>query len=653
MRSWQIPASIQIHAYVLLLCGMLCPGIQASGAPDALLSELPVVEAAALHAQSLEEVPANVTVISAREIRRYGYRTLADVLAAVRGFYVTYDHAYHYVGVRGLSPAGDYNTRFLVMLNGHPLTEIVFNSNAYFGQDFGIDMDLVSRIEIIRGPSSALYGSNGILANINVVTRSPAEAERAAASVETGSFGERKALLSTAAHLGRGANLLVAGAVFHNGGRALTLDERGQSPAVADTERGYHSFANLVWRRWNITGMFSAREKQVPIGWGGSVFGTAGNRVFDSRNLLGASYTRDTITGGHIRWQLYFDEYRYDDRFDYVSDEDAVEDVRSPASGSWVDSQLTYSIDAAQTGYLTAGLQAAYELRNLQETLVAAPEPRSLLWINRPDRSFAVFLQDELRLARAWTAYLGLRLDDSANFNRFVSPRAALVYQRSAGNSYKFVYGRPFRNPSAYEQYYHDEGLSIAPSPKLNPETAHAFEVSAERRIGRRSQGIVNAYHYRLDRLIQAVALDNSVQQYQNGSAVRSTGIELEFSGKLPRESEALASVALQRPSSGVPNSPRIIGKGRLGAPAFQDRVFLSSHWQYLSSRLTWSGARVGVAVTLDVTATVKLNGDFDLQFGARNALNRFYEDPIYLVVDRVPRGRRAAWLKLVWRPCE
>ncbi|MGB9605908.1 MAG: TonB-dependent receptor plug domain-containing protein, partial [Bryobacteraceae bacterium] len=88
-------------------------------AEEALFGDLPVVEAATLHAQNLKDAPASVTIISRQEIRRYGWRTLAEVLSHVRGFYMTHDSAFWFAGVRGYSLPGDWNSRILVMINGH------------------------------------------------------------------------------------------------------------------------------------------------------------------------------------------------------------------------------------------------------------------------------------------------------------------------------------------------------------------------------------------------------------------------------------------------------------------------------------------------------------------------------------------------------
>ena len=630
-------------------------------AEEGLFTKMPVVEAATLHTQTLAEAPASVSVITAAEIRKFGYRTLGEALNGVRGFYFTNDRQYDYSGVRGLAIPGDYNSRFLVMLNGHPLTENIYNSNNFFGQDFGLDMDLVERIEVIRGPSSALYGSNGMLANINVVTKAPVDLPRLRASAETGSFGEKKVLLSSSLDLGKGANLLISTSVFNYTGRSLyypeydTPEDHGGVAHHVDAQKGYHTFANLVWGQWSFTGYFNSRVIYVPAAGGNGLFDSQGNRARDSRNFLGVNYTRDVGRSGKLQWQSSYDQYRYNDRFDYLLDNGQIEDNRTGNWGDWVNSRLTYAFPVPKLGTLTVGIQGNVELRNLQVNEDAAPVPVKNLHISAPDRSGAVFAQQEWSLAPHWTAYLGLRFDHSRNFGNFASPRLALVYQPSERTSYKVVYGHPFRNPSSFERYY-DDGLSYAANPRLTRETAQAFEASVERKLRTNLTAVVNAYDYRLDGVIQGVWISDAIMAYQNTGLRRSAGVEFEVKGSPAWWLDATGSFVVQKASGGdlarrLPNSPDRIGKAQLAVPVVRNKVFLSGGFEYLSARMTTTGAMVRPVALADVTlSTNRLSRGYDLVCGIHNALNWQYDQPVDFSMDQIRANGRTFFVKVIWQ---
>lgn len=183
---------------------------------------------------------------------------------------MTEDGAAAFLGTRGFAVPGDYATRILIMINGHYMTDNVHNASGTFLQDFGLDMDLVERIEVIRGPSSALYGSNGVFATINVVTQAPVDHSRARATAEAGSFGEMKEQVSASMYLGKGVNLLVSGSVFHGGGRSAWLNREKGAEADSllvdglEKQTGYHSFLHATWRNWSFMALMNDWRQSAP-----------------------------------------------------------------------------------------------------------------------------------------------------------------------------------------------------------------------------------------------------------------------------------------------------------------------------------------------------------------------------------------------------
>ncbi|HEV2447113.1 MAG TPA: TonB-dependent receptor, partial [Candidatus Sulfopaludibacter sp.] len=396
----------------------------------------------------------------------------------------------------------------------------------------------------------------------------------------------------------------------------------------------------------------NSRDKQPPIGLGTSLSGDPGQYAVDGRSLVGVAYKRGWGPG-ELQWQMFYDRYRYHDRYDYPQqgEIDAVGDYND---GDTLDSQLTYALPVRQSGTLTVGAQGSWDLRAQQFNMEDGARQQ---YANHPDHEAAIFVQQEWNLTSRWKLYGGVRLEQTRNFGFFVSPRLAAVYQPSARTAYKLVYGRPYRNPSAFEQYYNDGGLSYAPAAPLEREVAQTFQASMERQAARGWTWTLDAFHYRVSRVIEAVDVGDGVQQYQNAGRLHTTGVEAEVAGKLWRRVEASASGVWQRAGGAggatLPNSPRELVKSRVGVPVSGDRLFLSGALQYIAARNAWSGDRLGGALLADFTATWRVHPRCDVVAGLRNAFDRRYEDPIFLAVDRYRGDGRSAFLKLVWRVWE
>src|SRR2546423_1922845 len=174
---------------ILALAGALRADEKPSGKlPLDQLLETPI-STAAKYDQQLSSVAASVSVITAEEIERYGWTTLPEALQAVRGFYITYDRTYAYIGLRGIGRPTDFNSRILILIDGHRLNNSMFGTAQ---ADLSMDLSSVEKIEIVRGPGSALYGTHAMLAVINVITKG-ADAMDDGVTLTGGSHGMRGA----------------------------------------------------------------------------------------------------------------------------------------------------------------------------------------------------------------------------------------------------------------------------------------------------------------------------------------------------------------------------------------------------------------------------------------------------------------------------
>ena len=261
--------------------------------------------------QKVTEAPASVTIITSEEIQRYGYRTLADILRNVRGFYVTYDRNYSYLGVRGFGLPGDYNNSIALLIDGHRLNDNIFDA-ALIGTEFPIDVDLIDRVEVIRGPNSSLYVASAFLGVINIITKRGRDLQKVSVAGEAASYGTYQGRVSYGNKFNNGLELLLSGSFYDSHGQDQLFFQEFDNPATnngiavnADDDEFHQFFANASWGHFTLHGVFGSRDKGIPTASFGTVFNVTGTRTIDERGYLDLQYDRKLGHGWSLTNRTY------------------------------------------------------------------------------------------------------------------------------------------------------------------------------------------------------------------------------------------------------------------------------------------------------------------------------------------------------------
>jgi outer membrane receptor protein involved in Fe transport len=173
---------------------------------DALLN--PTITTATKSVRTLEQTPSIVSVFGRDDIERLGARQLIDLLRYVPGFYEVGSQLERNVAIRGIhasSPA-----HFVVLLDGLPLNDFLFSS----ASPDAFSLEMAERVEIIRGPGSAIYGANALMGVVNIITQRPTDELHARQTVTMGLRSEVRADLSLVAPVGSHGAGFVASASF-------------------------------------------------------------------------------------------------------------------------------------------------------------------------------------------------------------------------------------------------------------------------------------------------------------------------------------------------------------------------------------------------------------------------------------------------------
>jgi iron complex outermembrane receptor protein len=605
------------------------PGDLAGKSLEALL-DVPVesVEGAARHTQRTTEAPASVTVITASDIETFGWRTLADVLRAVRGFHVTNDRNYSYVGVRAFGRPTDYNNRVLVLLNGHRVNDSIYDG-ALIGTEFPLDISLVERIEVVRGPGSALYGTSAFFAVVNMITKRGAHVGAGDVQLEAGSLNTYKVRASHGWSDQNGRDLLLSVTRLQSAGHDTLYFPEFDAPdtnhglAVGnDGDQATNVLATARVGNFHFNGVVGDREKRIPTGSWGTTFNDPGFFTRDVRGWATVGYTHD-MGPASVTVDGYYDRYHYSGLYPFGSlyDDGSFSDaLGSDATVRWRSGRHAF----------TTGVE---QRTNLRQNQWYGLEPNREIDDHRSSQEIAAFGQDEISLSSRLTAILGARYDWWSLKGGTGRPRLGIVYRTADDTAIKALYGEAYRAPNLYELYYTSSQITAAGS--LKPELARTMELVFERRVGRHVRATATGYYTRSSNLIDPEFGYDETVHYANKESARSSGVEFEAesrwgSGVLVRSSLAVQRAMALEAHERLSNAPGELATVHVAAPFWRRQLVAASESIFTSSRTTVAGDTLPSFWLSNFTLTYRpVRMPLTLSGSVYNAFGADYADPV------------------------
>jgi outer membrane receptor for ferrienterochelin and colicins len=503
--------------------------------------------------QPIARAPSVATVITSEDISAIGAADLDEVLETVPGLHVArsplgYNPIYT---IRGIYT--QYNPQVLMLVNGIPMTGVVFGDRSLIWG--GMPVDNIARIEVMRGPGSALYGADAFAGVINIITKTAPDINGTQLGLRAGSF---KSLDGWVQHGGQWGSFDVAAYLraSRTDGQQQIITQDAQSTldiltgtsaslAPGPVNLGYDAIdgrIDLSRDKWRFRAGIQSRSN------GGTGAGAA-----SALDPVGTNY------GERINTDLTYQDANFAQNLDvtaqasyfYITEQSNLT-LYPPNSNPFYPSNLLLFTDGVIGNpykwerHLRFNLSAVYtrfqrhklrfgagtqddNLYKTQETnnySTGAPGPVvevSPFLLPHSRRVNYVYAQDEWGFTKDWYLTAGVRQDHYSDFGGTTNPRLALVWETAYNLTSKLLYGQGFRPPSFSELYNVNNPVLIG-NPNLKPETIKSTELAFVWQATSTLQANLNLFHY----LWEDILRPDSSNVVQNAGRQHGDGFEAE-----------------------------------------------------------------------------------------------------------------------------
>lgn len=629
--------------------------------------------------QRLDESPSAITVIDREMLRASGVRRIADILRLVPGMVVgSRSPAVQPATYLGLSD--DLSRRVQVLVDGFSI--YTPSTGSVLWQDLPIAVEDIERIEVVRGPNTAAYGSHAFLATIKITTIAPREAASWGVSGAVGSNGVRDGHAQLAAGSDLGALLL---SYRHQEDDGMAgRDYRGGHRVDAVRLKGEADLAPGIDMQWQL-GLARARngvDDQVPTDVSATI-----NDVFrDDNDHQFVVFRHHPVSGNEWVLRLARNAQHYQEpdamRYDWIYRPGEVPTSMEPLTLGRGFDATRYDAELEHHLAPVGALRAVWGV-GLRREEVVGERFFGTSDTQRQD-SARLFGHGEWRLAPDWLLNGGAMVEDSSISERVFTPRLALIHHLAPGHTVRAGWSTGTRQPLLFENQGRTAAWDMGGNPiwltratgtehgGLEPERATEWSLGYLWKPSRNLQLDLRAYHLQVDNLIRALIRTSgsdtvvwypftpsgitpgmpAVLDMQNGGAITVQGLEAQLDTRLSRSLSMHLNYALteadddQPPAMGWPDYAASVPRHTAGLLLTQQ---LGSAWD-ASLRLHYTSPMQWGFFTrdaLDATTSVSARVGYMHRMGSQ----RVRLDLIGENLDGTVRDfdRERGWGRTVW----